>query len=74
MALGIVRRLKKLNQHMPQYHKYPLPFTMDSEHTPRRKKGDKAKEKFDKNGKNTTRHVREAERLQEKRKDEPKKK
>ena len=47
---------------------------MDSEHTPRRKKSDKAKEKFDRNGKNTARHIREAERLQEKRKDEPKKK
>jgi hypothetical protein len=47
---------------------------MDSEHTPRRKKSDKAKEKFDRNGKNTARHVREAERLQEKRKDDPKKK
>jgi len=47
---------------------------MESEHTPRRKKGDKAKEKIDRNGKNTTRHVREFERLQEKRAEQPKKK
>ena len=41
--------------------------TMDTEHTPRRKKGDKAKEKFDRNGGLTQRHVREAERLREER-------
>jgi hypothetical protein len=40
---------------------------MDTEHTPRRKKGDKAKEKFDRNGGLTQRHVREAERLREER-------
>ena len=48
-------------------HLYLRKSTMDTEHTPRRKKGDKAKEKFERNGVFSQRHVREAERLREER-------
>ena len=41
---------------------------MDTEYTPRRKKGDKAKEKFARNGGYSQKHVREVERIQEEKK------
>jgi hypothetical protein len=47
---------------------------MDTEYTPRRKKGDKAKEKFARNGGYSQKHVREAERIQEEKKNKPPKK
>ena len=47
---------------------------MDTEHTPRRKKGDKAKEKFERNGGYSQKHVREVERIQEEKKNKPPKK
>ena len=41
---------------------------MDTEYTPRRKKGDKAKQKFARNGGYSQKHIREAERIQEEKK------